>query len=594
MTRMFIVASVFALGNAKLERVLLDDAVASLGARCLDGSPAAYYFRTASATENASRFVVYFQGGGWCNGPTAQATINSCAARSQTALGSSKNYPTTTDDKGGILSADATINPDFATWNAVWVPYCDGGSFSGNLDKGVAVNGSSPTTIWFRGRAIMHAVARDLCERHSMSKATHVLMDGGSAGGLTALLHADYFRSFLPRITRFGAIGDAGWFRPSVAMDSGNYTGLMRIMASTMNATTHAGCEIAAVQAGTDPRDCVFAPVAFPHLSSDMFVMEAAYDSWQLLHILQLTCSTYGHSLSNCNAQQNTTVNAYGRAMRGSIRAALASSSHHSTRSGAFVSACITHVQSADNEGHDQWTQPLHTGIAPRDAVRSWFFGKGGAPVVIEECAEFPCNPLCTRFTLTSGMPSSSIGEAPSSSIDSALPAAHMATDLEVNFERSPLGVDRLEVVHFTWKLPRVERPGLRQIAAQVVVVSDASDDDSLHGSIVYDSGKVPLDRPEHACNLQASLRSDRVYSWAVRLWTASLTTVQPTATPSPPPPLSLAARFHTGLLDAGDWTASWIRGGTQCRTDFRIDDQVSIPWSSSRCTDEARAPVGP
>ena len=36
----------------------------TLNARCLDGSPMAYWIRPASAAENKSKFVVYFQGGG--------------------------------------------------------------------------------------------------------------------------------------------------------------------------------------------------------------------------------------------------------------------------------------------------------------------------------------------------------------------------------------------------------------------------------------------------------------------------------------------------------------------------------------------------
>ena len=50
---------------------VLDKAVGAgtLDARCLDGSPMAYWIRPASAAENSSKFVVYFQGGGWCAPP---------------------------------------------------------------------------------------------------------------------------------------------------------------------------------------------------------------------------------------------------------------------------------------------------------------------------------------------------------------------------------------------------------------------------------------------------------------------------------------------------------------------------------------------
>tara|TARA_B110001452_G_scaffold182163_1_gene152997 strand:+ start:2087 stop:2437 length:351 start_codon:yes stop_codon:yes gene_type:complete len=96
-----------------MTKVLLSDAPARHGARCLDGSPPAYYVRPASAPQNASRIVVYFQGGGWCY------TLDDCRSRSKGGLGSSKSYPDAQGDLGGVISGDASLNPDFATWNAI-------------------------------------------------------------------------------------------------------------------------------------------------------------------------------------------------------------------------------------------------------------------------------------------------------------------------------------------------------------------------------------------------------------------------------------------------------------------------------------------
>lgn len=267
----------YSAAPAPMTKVLLSDAPARHGARCLDGSPPAYYVRPASAPQNASRFVVYFQGGGWCY------TLDDCRSRSMGGLGSSKSYPDEQGDLGGVISGDAGLNPDFATWTAVWVPYCDGGSYSGNLDAP-----SVPDGLWFRGRANMRAVVTDLLETRGMASATHVLIDGGSAGGLTTLLHADFFRGLLPAGVRFGAIGDAGWFRPEASLDHLNYTGAIRGMAAMMNATSNAACEAAHAD---DPAACMFAPTVFPFLQSDMMVVEGAYDSWQLLNILGLKCS---------------------------------------------------------------------------------------------------------------------------------------------------------------------------------------------------------------------------------------------------------------------------------------------------------------
>ena len=209
-------------------------------ARCLDGSPVAYYIRPATAMHNATKYVVYFQGGGWCYGKTVDETLFNCAMRSATALGSSLHYPPTTGDKGGILTPDKSFNPDFGSWNAVWVPYCDGGAWSGNRAEPVHVPAANKT-LHFRGRANMHAVVSDLLARRGMASATHVVMDGGSAGGLTTLLHADFFGSLLPPTARFGAIGDAGWFLPDPKLDFGGVGVMMRNVHTVQNATANAG-----------------------------------------------------------------------------------------------------------------------------------------------------------------------------------------------------------------------------------------------------------------------------------------------------------------------------------------------------------------
>jgi O-palmitoleoyl-L-serine hydrolase len=150
-----------------MQRVWLSDAASTHGARCLDGTPAAYYVRPASAVENVTKFVVYLQGGGWCASAQGwQHTIWGCTARTSSRMGSTNGYPASTDrsdsvihtlfdengDKGGIMSADTAINPDFATWNAVWVAYCDSGSFSGNRETPVPL--SNGGELWFRGRSM--------------------------------------------------------------------------------------------------------------------------------------------------------------------------------------------------------------------------------------------------------------------------------------------------------------------------------------------------------------------------------------------------------------------------------------------------------
>jgi hypothetical protein len=103
--------------------------------------------------------------------------------------------------------------------------------------------------------------------------------------------------------------------------------------------------------------------------------------------------------------------------MRKSIRGALRSTPHHIARSGAFVSSCIIHVQSMDNENHG-WDDKDHRyydgstwgkdawnmndgGKTPSEFVAAWFLGgkvDQSERVFIEE-GPFGSNPNCVLFT---------------------------------------------------------------------------------------------------------------------------------------------------------------------------------------------------
>ncbi len=99
---------------------------------CLDGSPVAYYLQINSSSND---WVIYFEGGvsfllnrisplrlhlgGWCY------NIEQCQQRASTTLGSSKTYPATLASLG-VLSTSPADNPDFYSFNHVFLPCCIG------------------------------------------------------------------------------------------------------------------------------------------------------------------------------------------------------------------------------------------------------------------------------------------------------------------------------------------------------------------------------------------------------------------------------------------------------------------------------------
>jgi hypothetical protein len=110
--------------------ILPNESSVDRGAVCLDGSAPGMYFRSAANLTAdpaaATKWVLYFKGGGWCYNE------QDCASRSRTTLGSSKGLsPTDSGGAGGPLTLNPAANPTFANANHVHLMYCDGGSFSG-------------------------------------------------------------------------------------------------------------------------------------------------------------------------------------------------------------------------------------------------------------------------------------------------------------------------------------------------------------------------------------------------------------------------------------------------------------------------------
>lgn len=93
------------------------------GSVCLDGSPPAYYLYKGAESK---KFVIFQRGGGWCT------SDSDCASRSESTLGSSKDYPTTVDFDTdpdmvgfGSMSSDPQINPMHYNWTKIFMPYCE-------------------------------------------------------------------------------------------------------------------------------------------------------------------------------------------------------------------------------------------------------------------------------------------------------------------------------------------------------------------------------------------------------------------------------------------------------------------------------------
>lgn len=120
---------------------------------CLDGTQYAFYVDSvAPNSTHGTKWVLFFEGGGWCYSPV------DCLKRSKSRLGSAKGLAPTLNpaenplqwfEAEGPLSADPLLNPLFSQYNRAFLRYCDGNSFTGKREQPLLVGAEK---VYMRGR----------------------------------------------------------------------------------------------------------------------------------------------------------------------------------------------------------------------------------------------------------------------------------------------------------------------------------------------------------------------------------------------------------------------------------------------------------
>lgn len=132
-------------------------------------------------------------------------------------------------------------------------------------------------------------------------------------------------------------------------------------------------------------------------------------------------------------------------------------------------------------------------------------------------------------------------------------------TRLRCEFTVDPIGVGERQP-RLSWRLTAAER-GIQQTAYQVQVASDV--ERLRNGSAdLWDSGRVSSDESVHVFYSGQPLRSRQRCWWRVRVWDASSVLTEWSST----------AYWELALLEASDWSASWIG------TSLVGDRQTGVP----------------
>ncbi|KAE9446723.1 hypothetical protein C3L33_21369, partial [Rhododendron williamsianum] len=225
----------------------------------------------------------------------------------------------------------------------------------------------------FRGQRIWSAAIDDLMSK-GMRNANQALLSGCSAGGLASILHCDEFRYLFPRTTKVKCLSDAGLFLDAVDVSGGrtlrNFFG------------------------GVVGLQCFFPENLIANVKTPLFILNAAYDSWQVqASLAPPSADPAGYwrdckmDHARCSSSQIQFLQGFRNHMLNAIRGF-----SMSRQNGLFINSCFAHCQT---ERQDTWfsdNSPLigNKGIAL--AVGDWYFNRAGIRAI--DCP-YPCDKTC-------------------------------------------------------------------------------------------------------------------------------------------------------------------------------------------------------
>lgn len=355
---------------------------AAKGAVCLDGSWPGYHLHRGYGS-GANSWLVQLEGGGWCD------TIRNCAYRKTTRHGSSR-YMEKFIPFTGILSNKASENPDFYNWNRVKIRYCDGASFSGDSQNEEA-------NLYFRGQRIWLAAMEELMSQ-GMRHANQALLSGCSAGGLATILHCDEFQALFPWNTRVKCLSDAGLFLDAV--DVAGHRTMRRLFGNLVRLQGVAPHLPQSCTSRFNPILCFFPQHIISGVQTPLFLVNAAYDSWQLqASLAPATADPQGHwygcKLNNahCSATQIQFLQGFRRQMLRVI-----SVFGRYRKNGYFINSCFAHCQI---ERQDTWFAPGSPHIGNKgiaESVGNWYFDRVNTKII--DCP-YPCDRTCHNLVFS-------------------------------------------------------------------------------------------------------------------------------------------------------------------------------------------------
>ncbi|KAG6402611.1 hypothetical protein SASPL_134810 [Salvia splendens] len=169
------------------------------------------------------------------------------------------------------------------------------------------------------------------------------ILAGSSAGGLSTILHCDRFRALFPNTTRVKCISDSGFFirgEGELAKQSESHFAQV-IAANGLRPLLPRSCT-----SKRDPNLCLFAEYLVEDVATPLFILEAAFDSYQIKSNFILTVpgldrmqwENCSKSLEQCNATEIGIIKDFGPIFKKTLMKLGNSSSR-----GVFLDSCYLH-----------------------------------------------------------------------------------------------------------------------------------------------------------------------------------------------------------------------------------------------------------
>ena len=327
--------------TACAELKLLQD-VQKSGARCMDGTPAGYYF---SGNTSSHQWIIDLEGGGEC------ASKEACSPKVLTALGSSKYF------KKEIGFGFIARGPRFQTFNRVFVPYCSQDLWTGQ--RRTATN--ETFSFFFSGHLILDAILTDLERVGGLNEASDIILTGESAGGIGVWPNLDWLAARYSNAVATDAPIAGFYFWADPYTGPGHTSSALvdfRETAWPSHVALWQSFVDADCAAAIEPWRCVLANNTYPFITSPHFIIEAQSD--------KVVLGAHDWVPTSQAPHWSAPVVAYLKEWAHNMSIALSPAMAASSPNGVFSPACFIHT------GFTQ-ERPIIRGMTYIEAFSAWY-----------------------------------------------------------------------------------------------------------------------------------------------------------------------------------------------------------------------------